>query len=170
MTAPPPVTVRFPRVSPWVSTGVRLLLAGVFLTAGGLKAADPQASVAAVRAYALLPPGAETLLGWGLPFAEIALGLLLLAGVLTRAAGALSATLMAVFIAAVASAWARGLSIDCGCFGSGGSVAAGQTDYPGEIARDALFLLLGLWLVWQPRSRLALESGTAERRELEEAR
>ena len=52
--------------------------------------ADPQASVAAVGAYELLPAGLETVVGWGLPFAEIALGLLLLAGVATRAAAAAS--------------------------------------------------------------------------------
>ena len=67
------------------------------------------------------------------------------------------AILLLVFIFAVASAWVRGLSIDCGCFGGGGEVAPGQTAYGTELLRDAGLLLLALWLVWQPRSRLALE-------------
>ena len=49
---------------------------------------------------------------------------------------------MIVFIAAVSSAWARGLSIDCGCFGGGGQVAAGQTKYLQEILRDVGLLAL----------------------------
>ena len=40
-----------------------------------------------------------------------------------------TAVLLVVFIAAVASAAARGLSIDCGCFGGGGPVPPGQTAY-----------------------------------------
>jgi len=135
----------------------------VFLVAGGLKVTDPQSSVAAVRAYRLLPSSLVTIVGWGLPFAEIALGLLLLAGVATRLVAVASAVLLLVFIAAVTSAAARGLSIDCGCFGGGGDVAPGQTAYGTEIVRDVGLLLLAAWLVWQPRSRLTLDRFSSER-------
>ena len=109
------------------------MLGGVFIVAGALKVIDPQSSVAAVRAYRLLPSSLETMVGWGLPFAEIALGLLLLAGIATRAVAAATAILLLVFIVAVASAAVRGLSIDCGCFGGGGEVAPGQTAYGAEL-------------------------------------
>ena len=165
MIARAPVSTRFSRAAPWISTVVRLTLAGVFLAAGGLKVIDVATSVASVRAYELLPAGLERLVGWGLPFVEIALGLLLAAGAFLRVVGAVSAVMMAGFIAAVISAAARGLSIDCGCFGGGGTVAPGQTDYTAEIIRDTLFLLLALWLVWQPRSRLALEPQPLEPRD-----
>jgi uncharacterized membrane protein YphA (DoxX/SURF4 family) len=157
----PPRTV-VSRAQPWVSTAVRLLLAGVFLAAGGLKAVDPSSSVAAVRAYRLLPAALETLVGWGLPFVEIGLGLLLVLGAFTRVIAALAALVLAVFVAAVVSVAVRGLSIDCGCFGGGGSVAPGQTTYTGEIVRDVALLLAALWLVWRPRSRWALETATDE--------
>ena len=124
---------------------------------------DPQSSVAAVRAYRLLPSSLATIVGWGLPFAEIALGVLLLAGVATRLVAVASAVLLLVFIAAVTSAAARGLSIDCGCFGGGGDVAPGQTAYGTEIVRDVGLLLLAVWLVWQPRSRLTLDRFSSER-------
>lgn len=145
----------------WVSTAARLVLGGVFLVAGGLKVIDPQSSVAAVRAYRLLPTSVATLVGWGQPFAEIALGLLLLAGVATRIVAATAAVLLIVFIAAVVSAAVRGLSIDCGCFGGGGDVAPGQTTYGLEIVRDVGLLLLAGWLIWQPRSRFSLDRLTA---------
>ena len=148
---------RLRAAAPWISTLARLLLGGVLLVAGALKAVDPQASVAAVRAYELLPNGLETLVGWGLPFIEVALGLLLLAGVATRPAAAASGLLMLVFLAAVASAAARGLSIDCGCFGGGGAVPPGQTAYGREIARDLGLVLTAGWLVARPQSRWSLE-------------
>jgi uncharacterized membrane protein YphA (DoxX/SURF4 family) len=148
---------RLAAAAPWVSTAARVVLGAVYLVAGGLKVIDPQSSVAAVRAYRLLPTSVATIVGWGLPFAEVALGLLLLAGVATRLVAAVAAVLLVMFIAAVASAAIRGLSIDCGCFGGGGDVAPGQTAYGIEIVRDAGLLLLALWLVWQPRSRFALD-------------
>jgi len=58
--------------------------------------------------------------------------------------------------AGVGSAWARGLQIDCGCFGGGGAVAAADTAYPAEILRDSALLLVALALARWPRSRLAL--------------
>jgi uncharacterized membrane protein YphA (DoxX/SURF4 family) len=143
--------------APWISTVARVVVGGVLLLAGVLKAADPQASVAAVRAYELLPAGLATIVGWGLPFAEIALGLLLLVGLATRLVAAAAAVLLLVFVAAVASAAVRGLSIDCGCFGAGGRVASGDTAYGAEIARDVGLLLLAGWLVARPNSRLSLE-------------
>jgi uncharacterized membrane protein YphA (DoxX/SURF4 family) len=147
----------------WVSTGARLVLGGVFVVSGGLKVIDPQSSVAAVRAYKLLPSSLVTIVGWGLPFAEIALGLLLLAGIATRVVAAAAAMLLIIFILAVVSVAARGLSIDCGCFGGGGEVAPGQTAYGIEVVRDLGLLLLALWLVWKPRSRLTLEGVASAR-------
>jgi len=98
-----------------------------------------------------------TIVGWGQPFVEVALGVLLLAGIATRIVAAASGLLLVIFIAAVVSAAVRGLSIDCGCFGGGGPVPPGQTAYGIEILRDLGLLLLALWLVWQPSSRFAVD-------------
>jgi uncharacterized membrane protein YphA (DoxX/SURF4 family) len=160
---------RLAAVAVWVSTAARLVLGAVFLIAGGLKAIDSQSSVTAVRAYRLLPSSLATIVGWGLPFAEIALGLLLLAGIATRVIAVASAVLLLIFIAAVASAAARGLSIDCGCFGGGGEVAPGQTAYGIEIVRDVGLLLLAVWLVWRPRSRFTLDRLSGARPETQES-
>jgi uncharacterized membrane protein YphA (DoxX/SURF4 family) len=92
-----------------------------------------------------------------LPFVELALGVLLLIGIGTRLVAALSVLLLLAFVAGVSQAWARGLSIDCGCFGGGGQVAAGQTQYPQELARDAGFLVLAVWLLVRSRSLLSLD-------------
>jgi uncharacterized membrane protein YphA (DoxX/SURF4 family) len=157
MIAPRARSRRFDDWAPWVSTLARVILGGVLLVAGALKVIDPQSSVAAVRAYELVPGWLEHPIGWGLPFLELGLGLLLLAGLLTRQAAAVAGLLVVVFLVAVVSAAARGLSLDCGCFGGGGEVAPGQTAYAGEIIRDLGLLGLCVWLVWQPRSRFALD-------------
>jgi uncharacterized membrane protein YphA (DoxX/SURF4 family) len=143
----------------WVGLAARLLLAGVWLVAGATKVGDLAASVRAVHAYDLLPYEVSRVVGAALPFVEIAVGLLLLVGFATRIAAAASAVLLAVFVGGIASAWARGLRIDCGCFGGGGDLAAGRSpSYGWEIARDLALLAVALYLVFRPASRLALDN------------
>ncbi|RBY74611.1 DoxX family protein [Geodermatophilus sp. TF02-6] len=141
---------------PWAATAARLVLGGVFVVAGVLKVPDPAAAVRAVRAYQLLPESLAAPVAFGLPVVEIAVGLALLAGVFVRTAALAAAALLVVFLVRVGSAWARGLRIDCGCFGGGGEVAAADTAYPTEVLRDGALLLGALVLARWPRSRLAL--------------
>jgi uncharacterized membrane protein YphA (DoxX/SURF4 family) len=148
-------------VAPWLATAARALLGVVFVVAGVLKFPDPAAAERAVRAYRLLPEGLVAPAAFGLPVLEVAVGLALLVGVFVRTAAIVSAVMLAVYIAAIASVWARGLSIDCGCFGGGGQVAAGHTNYGSEIARDAALLLVALALARWPRSRFALSNALA---------
>jgi uncharacterized membrane protein YphA (DoxX/SURF4 family) len=154
----------------WLATAARLLLGGVFVVAGALKIPDPAAAVRAVRAYRLLPEPLVAPIAFGLPVVEIAVGLALLLGVFVRTAAIAAAVLRVVFMAAVGSAAARGLQIDCGCFGNGGTVAAGETRYPAEILRDVGLLLVALALAARPRSRLALGSADPDRDEVLGAR
>ena len=143
---------------PWATTAARLVLGVVMLWAGLTKVTDLRASNAAVAAYGLVSPESARIIGGALPFAEIALGILLLAGVATRLAAVVSAVAMGAYIAAIASAWARGLSIDCGCFGGGGPVTHGaQQAYAVDIARDTALLAVAVFLAWLPRSRYALD-------------
>jgi uncharacterized membrane protein YphA (DoxX/SURF4 family) len=140
------------RVRDIVGTVVRLGLAAVFLVSGVLKALDPDTTYVAVRAYDVLPKAGVTVVAGVLPWLEIVLGLLLLAGVATRRVAVVSAALLLVFVAGVTQAWARGLSIDCGCFGGGGAVAPHDTSYGLELLRDTGFLLMAGWLVVRPQT------------------
>ena len=152
------------RVRDIIGTAARLGLAAVFLISGVIKAIDPDATYVAVRAYDLLPKLGVALVAGVLPWLEIVIGLLLLAGIATRAVAVVSAVLLLGFMVGVTQAWARGLSIDCGCFGGGGAVDPGQTTYGRELLRDAGFLLLAGWLVVRPRT-LAVLSLPGRRRE-----
>lgn len=158
LSVPSPVTaLRRPQVQAWLSTAARLLLAGVLAAAGWLKLADPDASVRAVRAYRLLPETLAKATGFGLPVLELALAVLLLTGLGTRVAAVLSGLLMVVFVVGVGSAWARGLAIDCGCFGGGGQVDQGSTRYLQEILRDLGLLGAACWLAYRPASHLSAD-------------
>jgi uncharacterized membrane protein YphA (DoxX/SURF4 family) len=140
-----------------LGTVLRLGLAAVFLVSGELKVVDPAQTRIAVRAYELLPPDLVGPVATALPLVELVLGTLLLVGAFTRWIAVASAVLLVVLMAAVAQAWARGLSIDCGCFGGGGTVAKGDTRYPQELARDVGTLLLALWLLVRPRTALSVD-------------
>jgi uncharacterized membrane protein YphA (DoxX/SURF4 family) len=146
-----------PRVLDAVGTVARLGLAVVWIASGAIKLFDPHGTVASVKAYELVPDGLVSLVAAVLPFLELALGLLLLLGVGVRIVAVLSGIVLLVYIAGIAQSWARGLTIDCGCFGGGGQVAAGQTHYPQEILRDTGFLLLAVWLTVRPRTFVSLD-------------
>jgi len=141
-----------------LGTLARLGLAAVWLVSGGIKAADPDQTYVAVRAYDVLPRSGVEIVAALLPWVELALGALLLVGIGTRVVAVISVAVLLVFVAGVAQAWARGLSIDCGCFGGGGAVAPGETAYVQELLRDAGFLLMAGWLVARPYTLFALEN------------
>jgi uncharacterized membrane protein YphA (DoxX/SURF4 family) len=142
----------------WISTAARLGLAAVWLVAGGLKVGDLAASGRAVNAYGIFPYEVAKVIGAAQPFLEIALGLLLLAGLAVRLSAGLSAGLLVIFIAGIVSAWARGKQIDCGCFSTGGELAAGESpQYAWDIVRDVGFLLLAGILLWRPRTRYSID-------------
>ncbi len=142
---------------PWLGVLARLLLGGVWLLAGALKLADPAVSVRAVRAYDLLPEAIVPTVGRGLPALEICVGLLLVIGLVTRVAAVMSALLLVAFIIGISAAWARGLQIDCGCFGGGGLTTDATSKYPWEIARDVGLLLLSGLLAAFPSTYLSLD-------------
>lgn len=144
-----------------VGTLVRWGLAAIWLSSGVIKAIDLNGTYATVKAYQLFPEGLAGLIAAIVPFLEIAIGLLLLAGIGTRLLAAFSVLLLLAYIGGIAQSWARGLSINCGCFGGGGQVAAGQTHYPREILVDVGFLALPVWLLVRPRTLLAVDGWLA---------
>ena len=145
------------KAQPWIGLLVRLGLGGVLLYAGYLKAFTPDKSMMAVRAYELLPIWLANAFGIILPWLEMGAGLLLIVGVAVRYAAIFGAVLMVAFIIAIAQAWARGLSIDCGCFGDGGAVDPSETKYLQSILRDIGFALPGFYLIRYPVTKFALE-------------
>lgn len=153
--------VVFEKFAPWFGLLARLTLGGVLLLAGYLKLDELDKSQMAVRAYEMLPISLANLIGIVLPFAEIFMGILLILGAGTRVIGLMSALLMLVFVVGISQAWARGLSIDCGCFGGGGKVEPGEENYLTPLMRDAGLAALGIYLFLFPQSKFALDKSSS---------
>ncbi|QLL25146.1 DoxX family membrane protein [Actinobacteria bacterium IMCC26103] len=153
---------KFVIAQPWIGLFARLILGGVLFVAGYLKVSAPDKSQMAVRAYEMLPISFANVLGLVLPFAEVAMGALLILGSLTRVVAALGGFTMVIFIIAISQAWARGLNIDCGCFGGGGAVEPGQTKYLQEILRDAGLAFLAAYLIRYPVTKFSVDKKPIE--------
>jgi protein-disulfide isomerase len=138
----------------------RLGLAAVFGWAALAKITDPQATVRSVRAYDLLPDALATAVGRGLPAFELVLAIALLLGVALRFTAAVAAGLLTVFTIGIVSAAARGLRIECGCFGNGG--ATEHPHYGGEIARDIALLAVAILIAVIGHSRWSVNPRLAE--------
>jgi uncharacterized membrane protein YphA (DoxX/SURF4 family) len=148
---------KFVTVQPWLGLIARLILGGVLFVAGYLKVGATEKSQMAVRAYEMLPISVANTLGLVLPFVEVAIGALLILGSLTQVMAALGGFTMVIFIIAISQAWARGLNIDCGCFGGGGAVEPGQTKYLQEILRDAGLAFLAGYLIRYPVTKFSVD-------------
>ena len=148
---------KFKTYQPWLTLLARLILGGVLLAAGALKIGNLQKSAMAVRAYEMLPVELANFLGYALPWIEIGIGLLLIVGASVKVCGLLGAFTMLAFIIAIAQAWVRGLSIDCGCFGGGGTIDPEDTKYLSEIIRDIGLMALGVFLYYFPKGKLSLD-------------
>ena len=148
---------KFEKLQPWIGLACRLTLGGVLFAAGYLKVGKTEISQMAVRSYELLPIPVANFLGLTLPFFEVVIGLLLIVGAATRVVAVLGGFTMFIFIIAIAQAWARGLNIDCGCFGGGGAVDPGQTRYLQEILRDAGLAAMALFLIRYPVTKFSID-------------
>jgi uncharacterized membrane protein YphA (DoxX/SURF4 family) len=153
---------KYVTAQPWIGLFARLILGGVLFVAGYLKVSAPDKSQMAVRAYEMLPISVANTLGLILPFIEVAMGALLILGSLTRVVAALGGFTMVIFIIAISQAWARGLNIDCGCFGGGGAVEPGQTKYLQEILRDAGLAFLAAYLIRYPVTKFSVDKKPAD--------
>ncbi len=145
------------KLQPWFGLLARLILGGVLLAAGLLKYQHLDKSQMAVRAYELLPISLANFLGIVLPFLEIAVGALLVVGAAVRISAFISVALMVAFVIGISQAWARGLSIDCGCFGGGGQVEPGTASYLPDLLRDGGLAALGIYLFYYPRGKFGLD-------------
>jgi hypothetical protein len=72
---------------------------------------------------------------------------------LTLGAATICAGLGLGFVAALGSAWWRGLDIDCGCFGGGGGAGSGNIALALLRAAAILAAAVALWVLTARRAR-----------------
>lgn len=102
----------------WFYLAVRLAVGGTFIYAGALKITDALQFADNIASFRLLPNELINPFALSLPMFEIIAGALLVVGFLQRPASLGIAILSVILVGAVGSALARGLTIDCGCFGT----------------------------------------------------
>lgn len=117
---------------------LRLFCGGLFLYAAWDKILHPEAFSDTVLNYHLLPRELVNVFSLWLPWLELLVGLLLLAGVWARASAALMTAMMLMFLVAIAQAVFRGIDIHCGCFTQGGEAKSPVSVW--TILRDLSFL------------------------------
>jgi uncharacterized membrane protein YphA (DoxX/SURF4 family) len=114
---------------------LRVALGALFIYAGVMKVAEAPDFARDIQRYAIIPwPDATVLLAVYLPWLEILSGAAVIVRRFHLGALAIIAGLMLVFTIALSSAWARGLDIECGCFGR--KKESIRTNFPALLARD----------------------------------
>jgi len=123
---------------------VAILIGGLFVYAGVIKALDPVVFARDIGNYQMLPWPIGVWLALYLPWLEILCGLALMTRILYRGSVFILTGLMSLFIIATIVANARGLDISCGCFGH----ATKSLSFTWHLTLDFL-LLGGLVLLWK---------------------
>jgi len=106
----------------WLLIAGRLGIAVIFLYAGIAKVREPWLQFAvSIESFKIVPESWLEPIARILPWCEIALGVvLLLPGILARWVSLILTGMLAWFLFIGIRAYAKGLAVDCGCFGAGG--------------------------------------------------
>lgn len=129
------------KVQQWMPLIVRLTVGTVFLYSGVAKLVDIGAFVEAVRQFHILPEFSLTFFSIALSTSEVVLGMLLIAGLWTRAAAFTVSLMLLGFTLLLINALLTGTAKECGCFGTGE-----ELDW-WAVGRDAALLALSLYLM-----------------------
>jgi uncharacterized membrane protein YphA (DoxX/SURF4 family) len=139
------------KIAHWTTLVLRIALGGIFVYAawvklfqfsdGRLHLIPWQLFAMAIDSYQLLPQNGVELVARTLPWAELAIGLLLVIGRWVRWASLITSALLVVFFSLMVRAYAKGQEISCGCFGPG-EIISWKT-----LLRDGSMLAASLWVM-----------------------
>ncbi len=140
----------------WIDLAIRLIVGGAFIYAGSLKIVEPLQFGDNIASFQILPNIFVNSFALSLPVFEMLTGALLIAVLLLpadaigRPAALALVIVCGVFLIAVVSALARGLTIDCGCFGTGTPTRAKMWM---DLVRDFALFLGVLFVYRYPSTR-----------------
>jgi putative oxidoreductase len=138
----------------WAVLAARIVLGGILVLTGLLKAGHNVELAAAIAGFRLLPAAVIPAMAVALPYVEILLGLYLAIGLFTRAAGWLTCAQMLLYAGAIASAVVRGIPANCGCFGPNDAATA---DWP-HVAFDVALAAVAAFIAAGAPGRAALDA------------
>ena len=123
----------------------RIVLGGLFVYAGAVKIAEPLGFAQDIRNYRLVGQSLSFVAAVVLPWLEVLAGAFLVAGIWKRGAALVISGLLVFFIVLTLVTMARGIDVDCGCFGS-----LSRKSGWGVVLEDLGMLYLGLCLLVAP--------------------
>jgi putative oxidoreductase len=121
---------------------VDVIVGGVFIYAGVIKALDPIRFANDIDNYKVLPWAISVRLAFYLPWLEIFCGIALIARRLYFGGLSILTALVSIFVVATLAAKIRGLDISCGCFGH----VSKNWSLPAHLAFDFVLLIFLLLL------------------------
>jgi uncharacterized membrane protein YphA (DoxX/SURF4 family) len=133
-------------VARWVIVALRIALAGVLVWAAVPKLLDPATFATDIANYRLVPESWAGPIAVMLPVLELVIGGAILAGLEARGAAIIAAVMLVVFSVAMGQAMARGIDLECGCFGSASESEVGWT----SIVRNVLLVALAAVIAYAP--------------------
>lgn len=132
---------------------IRIILGAVFIYGGYVKLQAPWALFGmAIDSYHLVPLRFIEPLARTVPWFEVALGLLLIAGWLLPLSAATVSLTLAVFFTAMLHAFLNHQEINCGCFGPGDPISKWTLLRDGSMLAGSLFLT---WMAVRGPRRMA---------------
>lgn len=135
----------------WVTIALAVIIGAVFIYAGALKVWDPIKFATDISNFKILSWPLGMRLAFYLPWLEILCGLALVTGWMRRGGVGILTGLTMIFIVATIAAKARGIDLECGCFGS----ATKGLSFTWHLVIDLAILagLVALWFLPQGRLR-----------------
>ena len=122
---------------------VRLVLVAAFLLAAIPKIQDPVGFAGSVESYRILTGQAVLWVALVLPWLELIIGFGLLVPKMRRASSLLIILLLFIFVGLHASAWIRGLDIDCGCY----AIESVSSNYFLLISRNCALIIAAVFVL-----------------------
>ena len=122
---------------------VRLVLVAAFLLAAIPKIQDPVGFAGSVESYRILTGQAVLWVALVLPWLELVIGFGLLIPKMRRASSLLIILLLFIFVGLHASAWIRGLDIDCGCY----AIESVSSNYFLLISRNCALIIAAVFVL-----------------------
>jgi uncharacterized membrane protein YphA (DoxX/SURF4 family) len=110
--------IRFVLTHPWLAVAFRLYIGGIFIYASVYKINYPAEFADSVASYELVPYWAVGVMAVVMPWVELICGVLVIAGIRSKAAILVLMGLMVLFTVAIVITLVRGVPIGCGCFHS----------------------------------------------------
>jgi putative oxidoreductase len=94
----------------------RLYLGGIFVYASMYKISFPGEFAQSVASYQIVPHWGVNLMAVIMPWLELICGILLIAGIRSKAAAAIIGGMLTIFALAIFTALVRDIPVGCGCF------------------------------------------------------